>query len=341
MGSIRAVLVGVGVTGSAIARLLLDKGVEIVGAVDPSPNKVGRDVGEVVNLGSKLGVSVESDLRLVLSSRPADIAVIATQNYMADVQDQLRTCAEAGVNAITIAAEAIYPWRTSPTITAELDRLAKENGITLTGGGYQDTYLINMVAMLLGTANRVDDVLGRNSYNVDDYGAQVAEDMLVGRSVQEFEKWLANAEQPPSFSANDLHALAAVSGLTVKRYTRTTKPEVTAEDRKCKALGITVPAGNLIGTTDVEKIETEQGPTLRMEICGRVYLPGETDINEWTVAGDPNLWLENPRTDTRRTTVVQAVNRIPDVINARPGFVTIVDLPPLRYRHEPLDRYLT
>jgi len=340
MSKIRAVACGVGHTGSKIAKEMFDKGVEIVGAVDVGTDKVGRDIGEVANLGSTLGVVVERDLRHVLASRPVDIAVIATQNYMAELQEQLRTCAEEGANAITIGAEAIYPWLTSPAVTADLDLLAKEHGITLTGAGYQDTYLVNMVAMLLGTAHRVDSVVGRSTYNLDEYGALLAEDMLVGRSLDDFNAWLATAEQPPSMSANDLHAIAAASGLTVSRYTRTTKPDIGAEDRECKALGITVPTGKLIGTTDVDTIETAEGPTLSMEITGRIYLPDETDINEWTVKGDPDLWLENPRIDTPRTTVVQCVNRIPDVINASPGFVTVVELPPLRYRHQPLDRYL-
>jgi 4-hydroxy-tetrahydrodipicolinate reductase len=34
------------------------------------------------------------------------------------------------------------------------------------------------------------------------------------------------------------------------------------------------------------------------------------------------------------------INRIPDVINAPPGFATVADLPRLRYRHFPLDSYL-
>jgi 4-hydroxy-tetrahydrodipicolinate reductase len=35
------------------------------------------------------------------------------------------------------------------------------------------------------------------------------------------------------------------------------------------------------------------------------------------------------------------VNRIPDVINSAPGFVTVEQLPPLRYRPLPFERYIT
>jgi 4-hydroxy-tetrahydrodipicolinate reductase len=42
----------------------------------------------------------------------------------------------------------------------------------------------------------------------------------------------------------------------------------------------------------------------------------------------------------RLATCTQVINRIPDVINAAPGFVTVTQLPRLRYRHFSLDRYV-
>ena len=75
-------------------------------------------------------------------------------------------------------------------------------------------------------------------------------------------------------------------------------------------------------------------------MTGRLYLPGEADINDWTVTGEPELHLSNPAVPTGVTTVTQLVNRIPDVINAPPGFVTIEKLPRPRYRTYPLGAYL-
>ena len=55
----------------------------------------------------------------------------------------------------------LYPWLTAPALTAELDHLARRTGVTLTGSGFQDTFWINMVSMLMGTAHRIDSVVGR------------------------------------------------------------------------------------------------------------------------------------------------------------------------------------
>jgi len=50
--------------------------------------------------------------------------------------------------------------------------------------------------------------------------------------------------------------------------------------------------------------------------------------------------LENVGYSTRALTGSIITNRVPDVLNAQPGFVTIDKLPPSRYRPLPLAHYV-
>jgi 2,4-diaminopentanoate dehydrogenase len=340
MRRIKAVVYGVGAMNSIATRLMLEKGVDIVGALARSPEKVGRDLGEVAGLGHQTGVVVENDPDRVLSTRQADIAVIAVASYMSDMYEHLRRCAEHGVNAVTISEEALYPWNTAPMQTAELDRLARLNGVTITGTGHQDVYWVNLVSMVLATAHRIEAVTGRASWNVDDYGREVARDQRVDTTVEDFDRWLAEADRPPSFGRNTLGALVDDLGLTVAAVDSSTRPEVAEQPVASGALGVTVQPGRVIGFTDVDAVRTHEGITLTFEMTGRLYLPGEADINEWTVSGEPELRLSNPAVPTQMTTCTQLVNRIPDVINAPPGFITMEKLPRPRYRTYPLGMYL-
>ena len=340
MRRIKAVVYGVGAMNSVATRMMLEKGVDIVGALARSPEKVGHDLGEVAGLGYQTGVVIDDDPDRVLSTRQADIAVIAVSSYMSDMYEHLHCCAGHGVNAVTIAEEALYPWNTSPTQTAELDRLARRNGVTLTGTGHQDVYWVNIVSMMLGTSHRIDTVTGRASWNVDDYGPEVVKDQQVDTTLEEFEDWLAEADRPPSFGRNTLGALVADLGLSASEVTTTTRPEIATQPVDSSTLGITVQPGRVIGFTDVDTVITNEGITLVFEMTGRLYSEGEADINDWTVTGEPELRLINPAVPTGVTTVTQLVNRIPDVINAPPGFITIEKLPALRYRAFPLGMYL-
>ncbi len=63
---------------------------------------------------------------------------------------------------------------------------------------------------------------------------------------------------------------------------------------------------------------------------GKVYAPGESDSNRWSLVGEPSLELHNDDLPTHLTTCSTLVNRIPDVIAAEPGYRTLDLLQPPR-----------
>jgi 4-hydroxy-tetrahydrodipicolinate reductase len=162
----------------------------------------------------------------------------------------------------------------------------------------------------------------------------------VNRTVEEFDAWLAEADRPPTFGRNTLGALVEDLGLTPAEVTSTTRPDIAEQPVESKSLGLTVEPGRVIGFTDVDTVRSHEGLTLTFEMSGRLYMEGEADVNDWIVEGEPALRLTNPEVPTMMSTVCQMVNRIPDVINAPPGFVTIEKLPRLRYRTYPLGVYV-
>ena len=57
MKKIRVVQWGLGAMGSGMARLMLEKtGLKLVGAIDQRPDYLGKDLGDVLGTGKKLGV---------------------------------------------------------------------------------------------------------------------------------------------------------------------------------------------------------------------------------------------------------------------------------------------
>ncbi|RLI16378.1 hypothetical protein DRO49_04730, partial [Candidatus Bathyarchaeota archaeon] len=93
MDEIRVVLFGLGPIGQRIAHTILGKrGIEIVGAVDIDPGKVGKDLGEILGLDRRLGVTVTDDADTLLDKIGADVAVIATTSYVRTVYDQVVKC---------------------------------------------------------------------------------------------------------------------------------------------------------------------------------------------------------------------------------------------------------
>jgi 2,4-diaminopentanoate dehydrogenase len=337
---VRGIVYGVGAMGSVMARLMLEKGVDIVGAVARSPDKVGRDLGVVAGLGSETGVVVESDARRALSEG-AEIAVVCVASYLSVMFDHFRLCLEHGCNVITIEEEAVYPWNTAPGLATELDRIGKEHGATLAASGAQDVFWMHLVGALMGAAHRIDSVAGRCTWNADDYGPEVAKHVHVGETTEDFERYVRDHGWPDFVSRATLEALIADADLTPQNVRPSVSPVVAEFPTWSRSLGRTIPPGQLLGVVDSVTIETRQGPSFTFEMAGRVYEEGECDVNEWIVTGEPSeLRLFNDRVPTRLVTCTSVVNRIPDVINADPGLITLDRLPKPRYRHPPLGRYV-
>ena len=224
--------------------------------------------------------------------------------------------------------------------SAQLDALAKQHGVTVTGSGHQDIFWVQMVTLLMGASHRIDTVHGRVSWNADEYGADVIKSKHVGKTVQEFQRAMASEAKPPTYGRNVLGATLATLGLTATRWTSTVTPVISDVPRASRSLGETFAPGTVIGYSDVDTVETLEGPTFTFEMAGYVYAEGETDKNEWRIEGEPNLELSNGAVPTSVTTCTQWVNRIPDVINAPPGLVTVDRLPLLQYRARPLHTYV-
>ncbi len=339
VNEIRVVIYGVGAMGSLATRLLLERGARIVGAVGRSPTKVGKDLGEVAGLGETLGIPVESDSRAVLA-KGADIAVVCVSSYLNTMRDHFAVCLESGVNVITIEEETVFPWQTAPDLAAELDAIARANGVSLAASGAQDVFWLHLVSTLLGASHRIDSVEGLCSWSVDDYGPEVAKHVHVGDSAATFERYVADHGWPEFAARNTLEALIARLGLTVKSIQSDVKPVVTDEAVHCHCLNTTVSPGELLGTIDTTSVETEEGPRIALSMEGRVYRPGETDINEWQVRGEPDLNLRNDAVPSRFITCSSMINRIPDVIHAAPGLISLDRLGEPRYRHGNLAAHL-
>lgn len=356
MGKLRIAQYGCGKMAKYTMRYVYEKGGEIVAAFDVNPEIIGRDIGEIMG-GPARGVKVRdaAEADAVLASLKPDACIITTMSLMRDIRDALLVCARNGVNAITTNEEAIFPMNSSPSLTREVDALAKKTGCTISGSGYQDVFWGNLIATLAGAMHKINKIRGSSSYNVEDYGIALAKAHGAGLNLADFEKEIAAADNIspaerqklinrgeflPSYMWNVNGWLAERLGLTVKSQVQKCVPQTHDKELHSETLGMTIPAGYATGMSAVVTTETEEGVTLETECVGKVYAPEEFDRNDWTLYGEPDTQVVINRPSTVELTCATIVNRIPDLINAAPGYVTTDLMPVNRYRTKPLDAYL-
>ncbi len=353
---LRIVQYGCGKMSKYTMRYVYEKGAEIVGAVDINPNVIGKDIGEIMETESKgVVVSPVESARTLLESLKPDACIVTTMSLLEDVKDALLLCAELGINAITTCEEAFFSWNSNPNLTSKIDALAKEHNCTITGSGYQDIYWGQLISSIGGSTHNIKKIIGESWYNVEDYGIALAEAHGAGLTLQEFDEKIASVDRmsaeerqalidsgkySPSYMWNVNGWLCEKLGLTVKSQTQKCVPETYKEDINSTTLGMVVKKGDATGMSAVVTTETEEGITLETKCVGKVYAPDEFDINEWTIEGEPNTTITVQRPATVELTCASVVNRLPDLINARAGFVPTADMGDLEYRTKPLNTYV-
>lgn len=348
MDKIKFIQIGCGKMSIYTMRYAIENGYEIVGAVDVNSEVIGKDVSSVIG-GNEVGVIVKnvSELDSLLKEVKPNIAIVTTMSLMSDLESVLMTCARNGVNAITTCEEAFFPANSSPKITNELDRVAKETNCTITGSGYQDAFWGNLITTLAGATHNIKMIKGSSSYNVEDYGIALAKAHGAGLTLEEFDKEVASADRiseeernkliengefAPSYMWSTNGWLCDKLGLTSISQIQKCVPMTHTEDIYSSTLNMTVKAGDATGMSAVVTTETEEGITIISECIGKVYAESDCDKNEWTVVGEPETTFVVTRPNTVELTCATIVNRIPDVIAAPSGYVPTSRMGELKYQ---------
>lgn len=353
---IRVAQYGCGKMSRYLMRYVLEKGGQLVAAFDRNPGHIGKDVGELIG-GEATGVRVTAavDADAVLRESKPDACIIATRSTMAELREIFEICARNGINAISTCEEALYPWNSSPGIAGELDELAKSHGCTLSGSGYPDLYWGTLITTLAGSSASITKIKGSSSYNVEDYGIALAVGHGAGFTMERFEREIGNynhlssdeirtlverGEYIPSYMWNQNGWLCEHLGLTIVSQTQRCVPHSHHQDIRSETLGMTIRAGDATGMSAIVTTETAEGITLETECVGKVYAPGEFDSNVWTLYGEPETTLVVNRPATVELTCATIVNRLPQLIDARPGYVCTHQLPVNRYMVKPMNEYV-
>ena len=174
-------------------------------------------------------------------------------------------------------------------------------------------------------------------------------------SLEEFEKNIASIDKIteeertklidegkflPSYMWNVAGWLADKLGLEITNIKQECIPTTHETDLHSDTLDMDIKAGNVTGMSAVVTADTKEGITIEAECIGKVYDKDEFDVNKWSIIGEATTSVTIERPQTVELTCADIVNRIPDLINAKPGFVETSKMPEPRYRTKDLNEYI-
>lgn len=335
MPPVRAIVFGIGSVGSSIHRVMLDKGVEIVGAVDSDPQKAGADLSDIIGRDEPTGITVFSDADRILQSTSADIAVVSVATYEISHSIYMK-CVAAGVNVISTDDQCTYPWALYPDLSKRLDEAAKQQGVTITASGNQDALGVHLPMLISGCCSDISSITALVRTDLNNAGAQTCRDFHAGVEVEAFHASIGGKQEFRPFR-HYAESIAAGLDLDVTDVSFTDEPLVDDVPVYCRPLDQMIEPGRVTGKSTITEIKTTQGIVIRAEYAVKVFAEGEMPRRVWSIRGNPDMYVDYTVPGVPSISrATQLVNRIPDVIAMVPGLVTIDRYPPLRYRHGPL-----
>jgi hypothetical protein len=331
---------------------------ELVGVWVHSPEKVGRDAGELAN-GVPIGLPATNDVEALLALEPDCVVYAASgPDRDAGALPDYETILAAGVNVVTTTSTTlINPFGYEPSHRERLAAAARKGRASIFASGIEPGFLCDYIPLALATASR--SVAKVHCYEMalyDDYGVkEIMIDALGFGQPLDFEPWIAL----PGAIAGEFGAQVGfiADGLGVELdevrefYDRrpteapietafgTVEPGTTGAIR-FGAIGV-VDGREAIVIDHITRLARHVGPDWPIgdaDLSYRVVLEGKPNFDCWFTptlddpaeAGIPTM---GSGAGAMLATAMRVVNAVPYVVDAPPGLLRSLEMPLTIPRH--------
>jgi hypothetical protein len=325
---------------------------ELVGVWVHSPEKVGRDAGELAGI-EPLGVAATDDADALIALAP-DAVVYAASGPDRDgaaVPDYLRLL-NAGINVVsTSSTSLVYPpsyfvpeWRD------QLEAAAKAGGVSFYASGIFPGFASDQLALLMTTQSKNIRTITASEIALNDH-YPVADVMMDGMGFGrplEFEPMLSQPGFIEMAWKAPIYLIASGLGVEVEQVRGSIDRQLT--DRDIEVAFGTIEAGTCgavrtraAGVVDGrESIVIEHvirmardvapdWPTSESDATYRVDIEGDPDIHCVLTLGEAEG--HGAGRAAMASTAMRVVNAIPYVVDAPPGLLSSLDIPTTLPRH--------
>jgi 4-hydroxy-tetrahydrodipicolinate reductase len=310
---------GIGPIGAEIARLLTTKPwIKIAAAVDIDPQKIGKDLGDVIGLGRQVGVKVTGEL-----NERADVVCHSTGSRLREVKDQLTSLLGRGAHVVSTCEELSYP--IDPSIRAELDQACKAKGVALLGTGVNPGFVMDKLPLTVtSVCQSIESVDIIRIQNASTRREPLQRKVGAGMTRDEF-RAAVDAGKIKHMGLRESLLLVG-HGLGVDfTHVSDERIEPIVAEKEVVTQYLKVAPGQVAGVH--QTIEGKGRINVRLEL--RMYV-GAEDVaaDRVIVHGVPDVEKTlKGGVHGDRATAAMVVNSIPRVMNAKPGVLTMDDIP--------------
>lgn len=323
---LRVVQCGLGPIGQGIARLVLQtEGLKLVGAADVAADKAGKDLGVVLGLPKKLRIKVEGDTARLLRRTKADVAILSTSSSLRDIRHQLTALIQKGMNVVSTCEELAFPTPARQPAFRDLDRLARAKKVSVLATGVNPGYAMDALALMLtAPCARVERVAVTRVVDAATRRLPLQRKVGAGLNINQFRRAITEGTVRHVGLLESAHMIAAALGWKLDRVEETLEPAIAPRDLDTEYLRI--PAGAASGIKQYARGYRNGDLVISLDL--QMYVGAESPRDHILIEGLPPIDMTiagGVAGDVATAALV--VNSIPRVMAARPGMLTMRDIP--------------
>ena len=326
MPRIRVTHFGLGPIGAAIVRQVAERPrFKIVGGIDTDPAKVGRDLGDVVGLGKRLGVKVSDTPGRALKSTNPDIVVLCTSSSIDKVMPQIETILKARKPIVSTVEELSYPCRAHRRQARQIHAWAKKAKVAVLGTGVNPGFAMDALPiMLTAVCERVDRVTVHRIQDARMRRLPFQQKIGAGLTREQFQEKVDDGSVRHVGLTESIAMIADALGWKIDRITDDIQPKMAEATVSSEFL--VVDPGDVCGIVQEGVGYMKGEPVIRLHM--EAYLGASESYDAVEIHGSPSLSMKiagGIHGDVATASIV--VNSIPKVLGAAPGLHTMSDLP--------------
>ncbi len=324
--TLRVALYGLGPIGQSIARLLIDiDEIRIVGAADVSASKAGQDLGTVLGLNKKLRVKIDGNPERLARRVGADLAVVCTTSSVKDLKNLLAVLIKHRQNVLSTCEQLAFPVPTTQSVFREIDSLARKKKVSVLGTGVNPGFVMDALALALtAPCAKVERVSVARIVDAGTRRMSLQRKVGAGLNQHQFRRAVAEGHVQHVGLAQSAHMVASALGWKLDKVDETIEAVLAPRDLDTEHLRI--PAGATAGIRQHARGYRAGAVLVSLDL--QMYVGAESPRDSVTIEGNPsiNMTIAGGVAGDIATAAI-VVNCLPALLSARPGLLTMADLP--------------
>lgn len=330
MSTLNVIQIGVGPIGQRVVKYLLErKGMEVVAAVDPAPDKSGKDLGEVSGLDKPLGIAVAPNLAEAMKTCKPDAAVLCTTSSMEKAVPQIEEIISHGLHVVSTCEELSYPWDTQPGLAKKLDESARKAGVAVLGTGVNPGFLMDFLPLAMtAVCRKVESIKVSRIQDASVRRIPFQQKIGAGLTLDEFEAKKQTGTLRHVGLTESVQMIAARMGWKLDRTEDVLTPVVA--EQEITSGYVPIKPGMAAGVRQIGKGFVGDAELITLEFVAAVGQADPADTIE--IVGDPPIKSVIPGgVNGDVATCAITVNAIKSIVTAPPGLRTMADIPPVTF----------